>query len=475
MAEPLRIAVVGHVNAGKTTLVRTLARQAGFGTVAALPGSTLRVALAPPQSDAPALTWVDTPGFEDPVPLAAHFAALPQPGPVERLQALLARPGLEAEHPNELHALQAAAASDALVLVIDSVELVLPKHLATLALLQACGRVVLVLLNRPHHALNQAPAWEQAAAAHGLRDVVRFDAGQPGAGAVPALLGSLSRLVPHQPAAAAWAATWQAAVQQRQQAGLASIADLLVRLAARRETLPAPVAGDPQRKDEAAAAFRQAVLAEAAATRLALVERHGFAGQAPASGGLPGMSGRWEDDLFNTEVLKDAGGKLAGGAALGAAIGLGADVALAGLSLGAGTAVGAAVGGVASQGFSAFSRKVLNRLTGQLDLSVEDGVLVALASHLLAWLQALQARAHGASGPWAWPPAPALDAAAQTALLDALRPARGHPEWAAGAAGHAGAEAAPGRLAGIVAALLARRLEAAPPAPPGAAVSRNGA
>lgn len=467
MAEPLRVVVAGHVNAGKTTLVRTLARQAGFGNVAVLPGTTLRNGHALAGEGETAIDWVDTPGFEDPVALTGRFAALPQPGPVERLRALLRQPEVVQGHPNEWRALSAALDADAVLLVVDSVELVLPKHRATLELLQAGGRPMLLLLNRPGHAQSQAEAWEAAAAAHGLREVVRFDAGRPAAQAMPALLRTLgAAVVARRPEAAALEPAWQAARQRRHQGSLALIAESLVALAARRETLPAAVAGDPAQKEQATAAFREAVLAEAGAARQALIVLHGFEGQDPG-GGLRAVAGRWEDDLFNAEVLKDAGGKLAGGAALGAAIGLGADVALAGLSLGAGTAVGATVGGIASQGFSAFSRKVLNRLTGQLDLSVEDGVLVALADGLLASLQALQARAHGAEGPWDWPAGLAFDEPAQADLLDALRPARGHPEWAAAPVGDEPGPAPRRRSVEAVAALLATRPARAWAAAPG--------
>jgi hypothetical protein len=360
-------------------------------------------------------------------------------------------------HPNEWRALSAALDADAVLLVVDSVELVLPKHRATLELLQAGGRPMLLLLNRPGHAQSQAEAWEAAAAGHGLREAIRFDAGRPAAQAMPALLRSLcAAVVARRPEAAALEPAWQAARQRRHQGSLVLIAEALVALAARRETLPAAVAGDPPQKEQATAAFREAVLAEAGAARQALIVMHGFDGHDPG-GGLRVVAGRWEDDLFNAEVLKDAGGKLAGGAALGAAIGLGADVALAGLSLGAGTAVGATVGGIASQGFSAFSRKVLNRLTGQLDLSVEDGVLVALADGMLALLQALQARAHGADGPWDWPAGTAFDEQAQADLLDALRPARGHPDWAAAPEGDAPVPAPRHRTVEAVAALLTAR------------------
>ena len=40
MTEPLRIAIVGHTNAGKTSLLRTLTRQVDFGKVSDRPGTT---------------------------------------------------------------------------------------------------------------------------------------------------------------------------------------------------------------------------------------------------------------------------------------------------------------------------------------------------------------------------------------------------------------------------------------------------
>ena len=40
MKQPLHIAVVGHTNAGKTSLLRTLTRQVAFGEVSDRPGTT---------------------------------------------------------------------------------------------------------------------------------------------------------------------------------------------------------------------------------------------------------------------------------------------------------------------------------------------------------------------------------------------------------------------------------------------------
>ncbi|NLZ40435.1 MAG: DUF3482 domain-containing protein, partial [Comamonadaceae bacterium] len=151
---------------------------------------------------------------------------------------------------------------------------------------------------------------------------------------------------------------------------------------------------------------------------------------------LPLPGGRWEDDLFNPELLKQAGRRLGLGAMIGAGMGAVADVALAGLSLGAATTLGATLGGAISGGWQPLWRKLQNRLDGVQELTVEDPVLWLLAERLLALARALAQRGHAAQqrlrlGAEA---AGALGDDGQ-ALIDALSAARGHPAWERGVAG----------------------------------------
>jgi small GTP-binding protein len=63
---PIRIAVVGHTNAGKTSLLRTLTRRVNFGEVSEQPGTTRHSRAADLMVDgAPAVRFFDTPGLED--------------------------------------------------------------------------------------------------------------------------------------------------------------------------------------------------------------------------------------------------------------------------------------------------------------------------------------------------------------------------------------------------------------------------
>ena len=95
-------------------------------------------------------------------------------------------------------------------------------------------------------------------------------------------------------------------------------------------------------------------------------------------------------------LAKAAGKRLGAGAAIGGALGLGLDVALAGLSLGAATSVGAALGGVAAQGFDAMGRSLSKQLRGIKELSLEDPVLLLLVAQRLSLLRALERRGHAA-------------------------------------------------------------------------------
>ena len=69
MAERLALAVVGHTNAGKTSLLRTLTRRRDFGEVSQL-GTTRHVeAVELATDDGVRLRFLDTPGLEDPIGL----------------------------------------------------------------------------------------------------------------------------------------------------------------------------------------------------------------------------------------------------------------------------------------------------------------------------------------------------------------------------------------------------------------------
>ncbi len=61
----ITIAIVGHTNTGKTSLVRALTRQRNFGEVKNAPAITIDVTNISLQSSDFTFNFVDTPGIED--------------------------------------------------------------------------------------------------------------------------------------------------------------------------------------------------------------------------------------------------------------------------------------------------------------------------------------------------------------------------------------------------------------------------
>ncbi len=78
---PLKLAVVGHTNVGKTSLLRTLTRDVGFGAISHRPSTTQHVEGARLSVDGEAL--IELYDFEDAVALYEYIEQLPKA--VERL------------------------------------------------------------------------------------------------------------------------------------------------------------------------------------------------------------------------------------------------------------------------------------------------------------------------------------------------------------------------------------------------------
>ena len=224
----------------------------------------------------------------------------------------------------------------------------------------------------------------------------------------------------------------------RRQAATQIAASVLVSAAAMRREIDKDAAADVPRKAALLRDFKASLTAQVERAVQDMLAVYGFRPGDADMALAPWTAGRWEADLFNPQTLVDAGQKLGTGAAVGAAVGLVADVALAGLSLGAATALGAAVGGLASQGWSQVPRKLANRLRGTEELTLEDGVLLLLAGSLLRLCIALEQRGHAAlemlhvSADAPDPADPSMDSGALPAmarLVASLAPARSYPDW----------------------------------------------
>ncbi|WGT63486.1 GTPase/DUF3482 domain-containing protein [Variovorax paradoxus] len=463
--QAIRIAVVGHTNAGKTSLLRTLTRRANFGEVSQRPGTTRHVESADLEVNGQAaVRFFDTPGLEDAVALREHLAGLdPRATPPERIRQFLRGPEAHGVFEQEAKVLRTMLEIDAAFLVIDVREPVLPKFRDEIELLNSCARPVLPVLNFVRDAASREAAWKELLSAYGLHVQVRFDAAAPFTGAERELYSDLSTLLRDRRQLLQGVADSLAAeAAERRRAACSRIAELLVDAAALRRTVAAEEFADSARRKTLVAALQKDVFDKAQRCTDDLLALYGFrqddAGEAP----LPLVEGRWTLDFFSPEAMKDAGLRLGKGAVIGAAVGVVADLAVAGISLGAGAAVGGAIGGAVSQGWGPLGRKLVNKLRDVHELTVEDGVLFALVAWQLKLTRALEQRGHAATGRIAAETSATQDAPtrATAAAVRAARPARNHPEWESkGVATRSFWRPAPQREA--LAAELARRLQGA--------------
>jgi len=463
--QAILIAVVGHTNAGKTSLLRTLTRRANFGEVSQRPGTTRHVESADLEVNGQAaVRFFDTPGLEDAVALREHLAGLdPQATPPERIRNFLQGPEAHGVFEQEAKVLRTMLGIDAAFLVIDVREPVLPKFRDEIELLNSCARPVLPVLNFVRDAASREPAWKELLSAYGLHVQVRFDAAAPFVGAERELYTDLSTLLrDRRELLHSVVDSLAAEAAERRRTACARIAELLVDGAALRRTVPAEEFADTARRKALVAALQKDVFDKAQRCTDDLLALYGFrqddAGEAP----LPLVEGRWTLDFFSPEAMKDAGLRLGKGAVIGAAVGVVADLAVAGISLGAGAAVGGAIGGAVSQGWGPFGRKLVNKLRDVHELTIEDGVLFAVVAWQLKLTRALEQRGHAATGRIAAETSATQDAPtrATAAAIRAARPARNHPEWESkGVATRGFWRPAPQREA--LAAELARTLQGA--------------
>ena len=429
MTKPLTLAVVGHTNVGKTSLLRTLTRDVGFGEVSHRPSTTRHVEGARLSVDGePLLELYDTPGLEDAIALLDYLERLDRPG--ERLDgpARVARflDGSEARQRFEQEAkvLRQLLASDAGLYVIDAREPVLAKYRDELSVLSSCGKPLLPVLNFVSSPQHREPEWRDALARLGLHALVRFDSVAPPEDGERRLYESLALLLEHSRDALQRLLNDQEAQREaRKRSALRLIAELLIDCAACRRS----VASEKTVEQQAINQLREAVRQREQRCVEALLKLYGFRSNDAAASDLPLLDGRWGNDLFNPETLKQLGVRVGSGVAAGAAAGAGVDLMVGGLTLGAAALAGAIAGG-ALQTARSYGSRLLGKLKGQRELTVDDSVLRLLALRQRQLLHALNARGHAAVDSIKVA-TPEDKTWREGKLPEALKKARAYPQW----------------------------------------------
>ncbi|WP_442594724.1 GTPase/DUF3482 domain-containing protein [Parapusillimonas sp. JC17] len=427
---PLRLAVVGHTNTGKTSLLRTLTRNPGFGHVEDSPGTTRHVEGARLLVDGVvAVELFDTPGLEDGMALLDYIDQLAPPsqrldGP-ERIRRFLQSPESKRRFEQEARVLRKLLECDAGLYVVDVRDPVLGKHKDELALLASCGHPLLPVLNFTHSPDQRLGAWREALSRLGLHAIVEFDTIAPALDGETQLYDKLALLM-DQHAGRLHTLRSDVVTQRgiRHSDALRMIAELLIDAASLR------ISAEPDEASlkKATESLRRRIRDRENDCVQALLKRYNFSSRDFPAHTLPLQGERWGMDLFHPQALKDMGIHVGKGMAAGAMAGATLDVFMAGISLGAATVIGAAAGGL-WQGVDKFGKRLLGRLKGFQEISVDDAVLRLLAMRQLGLVQSLERRGHAAQAPIELKDTPALDTWREGSLPDALKEARSQPQW----------------------------------------------
>ncbi len=424
---PLKLAVVGHTNVGKTSLLRTLTRDVGFGAISHRPSTTQHVEGARLSVDGEALIELyDTPGFEDAVALYEYIEQLPKTaerldGP-ELLQRFLNSSEARQRFEQEAKVLRQLLQSDAGFYVIDAREPVLAKYRDELAILTMCGKPLLPVLNFVNSTEQREPAWREVLARLGLHALVRFDTIAPPQDGEQRLYENLSLVLDSQrPRLQRLIEHNQTQVLVRRKAAYRLIAELLVDVSACRRSV------HPDQLEEAIQDLHRDVRQREQTCVEALLKLYAFRKDDAQASALPLEEGRWGDDLFNPATMKQLGIKVGGGMAAGAATGVGIDLLTGGLSLGMATVVGAAVGGL-TQTFRNYGERLKGKWRGERELTVNDSTLRLLAIRQQRLLNALEQRGHAAQARIQMD-TPLEQQWREGELAQSLKTARAYPAW----------------------------------------------
>lgn len=425
---PLILSVVGHTNVGKTSLLRTLTRDMHFGEISDRPSTTRHVEGARLSVKGKALVELyDTPGLEDAISLLEYLEQIVRPqerldGPA-RLERFLNGPEAKGRFEQEAKVLRQLLLSDAGLYVIDVREPILDKYRDELDILNDCGKPLLPVLNFVNHPASREDEWKNMLSRLGLHALVRFDTVSPPLDGETRLYENLSLLISDaKPRLDTLISDLENQKKERHKSAMRLIAEALIDVAAYARSVAS--------EDEKSAMIEQLhhdIRAYEQKTITSLLTLYRFNKDAALTDEIPLLEGRFEDDLFSAEALKEMGLKLGKGVATGAAAGAAIDLAVGGLTLGAATALGALVGGL-SQSVRHYGSQLLGKFNGEYKISVDDAILRLLALRLQMLQSALEIRGHAAQNAVIVSD-PQDDIWRNGKLPPPLEVARAHPNW----------------------------------------------
>ena len=385
---PLSLAIVGHTNTGKTSLLRTLLRDSAFGEVADAPSTTRHVERSVVSDGPDTLVYLyDTPGLEDAGGLLdwleSHTSS--RADGIERLNRFLDSPEAAADFNQEAKVLRQILQSDMALYVVDAREPVLNKYKDELTVLSWCAKPVMPVFNFTGG--QDLSAWTAMLARRNLHVYSAFDTVAFDFEGEIRLWNNLSTMLPARAALDRLTAMRRREWRQLDDEAKREIADFLLDVAAYRQEDEAD-AGSDGILQTMQAEVRQ--LERQLQQRLLRIYRFYQSGVDTAEWVLKAF----RQDPFDRDLLVQYGIRTGTGAATGALIGMGVDMVTLGGSLGLGAAIGGIIGGVLPN-----MQDISDKISGRQTLRIDAETLTLLAARALDLLDALQKRGHAAQTP----------------------------------------------------------------------------
>lgn len=397
----LKLAVVGHTNTGKTSILRTLLRDVYFGEVKNEAATTRHVEqakLTDSQTGEDLVILYDTPGLEDASGLMDWLednTASRRDG-IERLQqflaadiaqggdALTSNSGNE-DYSQEAKVIRQLLASDMAIYVVDAREPVLGKYKDELAILSWAAIPVMPVFNFTDSQDANIDDWQTMLARRNLHISTRFDSVAFEFADEMRLWQNLATMLTHSEMLEQLMVRRTENWAQLYDEANIIIADFLLNVASfvreiSEDDDPMPVLEQMQ----------EAVRQSERAMQHNLLNLYKFYDNAVAATPLELQA--YQQDPFDPELLKSYGIRTTSGAAAGALLGLGIDAAALGTTLGLGAAIGGIAGGLLSN-----TSSIADRITGVKRLYIDPATLTLLATRAIDLLTALRHRGHAAT------------------------------------------------------------------------------
>ncbi|MBJ7538006.1 DUF3482 domain-containing protein [Marinomonas transparens] len=425
----ISLLVVGHANTGKTSLIRTLLRQHNFGEVSDRAGTTRHVESVNIKiANETVLTLTDTPGFEDSIGLWKIRQS-------DTFQTFQGNTWLTAfcnshyaqdEFEQEAKILKQLLTTDIILYVIDIRQAPLGKYLDELTLLASANKPIVPILNFSAKTSIHLENWRTILAERHLHAVVKYDSVAFYFEDEKRLYQSIQSLMPdHYEAISRLIQSRKQAAQLRLQMATSQLADLLINAACTRlecQQYPPEEAESSEFEHQLRSLEKHCL-----SSLLALYD---FREEDLIVTPLAIQNGRWQQDIFDTNTLKEWGIETGTSAFTGAAIGAGIDVISAGLTLGTATTIGAILGATWQTG-QHYKDTLKNKFTNQHYLCTDNATLTLLCVRGLTAIVHLHQRGHASV--LAYQITSKEQSQALNTLVDKMKKywkqAQQHPEW----------------------------------------------